>query len=397
MSKIAMMGLGAVDPIAQAKRVIWRPVTTGTALKVGDPVCYCKDAQDAKERTSNPLASVFGAGSETTYDEGAQTYTGRLFIVEEPLIDNIDQFAGIVKSLGSLDGADGDYIEIWKANSGAVVPANIVLTSTTAGRTLLAVMVGTRTLGSPTQDCPDFEDESDADNAGSIDSKVVGIAMETLTAAGLCWVKLDENMFQHQGGQIGQDFLVTSVADDVTVNKMFLKIAVTAGHCQALHYRTVMTGTGGDAQRGVYRFETIIRGVPDALKQVHGVMSHIELGSVGGCGKYISPLKLGVRTKNVNPDLSGCHHLSAINIDWILRKTTTGELDNEPTFSEIMYLNIDSSGSYPNNFIFAENYKVMAAHVATDTPVPATGDCMIKVEIHNQHYYLLAIAHDGLA
>lgn len=354
MSKLVYMGSGAIDPIAQSKRVFWRPATPGTALRVGDPVCYKLDAVDHKERTVDPVHLGL---TRDTYQEGEQEMTGRLFSVEEPLVDNIGAFAGIVKAIGSLAGADGDMIEIWTANSGAVVPANVVLTTTTAGRTLLAVMVGTRTLGSPTTDTADFETDSDTDTDGSLDSKVVGIAMESLTAAGLCWIKLDENAFVHQGGQIGQDFLVTSVADDVTVNKMFLNIAVTAGHCQALHYRTVMTGTGGDANRGVYRFDTIFRGVPADNKHIFGVNCHMEIGAGwGASGGHCSPLKITVRTQNADPDLSGLGVLSAIHIDWILRKTTTTALTNPPRISCLIYVNEDGAGSIVDFFMVGERY-----------------------------------------
>lgn len=393
------MSSGAIDPLAVTKRVFWRPYDTTIVLKAGDPVCYRLDAADHKKRIVDPVHLGL---TRDTYVEGEQEMTGRLFCVEEPLVDNIDAFAGIVKCLGPEDGADGDFIEIFKANSGAVVPANIVLTSTTAGRTLLAVMVGTRTLGSPTQDCPDFEDESDTDNAGDIDSKVVGVAMETLTAAGLCWVKLDENMFIHQGGQIGQDFLVTSVADDVTVNKMFLKIAVTAGHCQALHYRTVLTGAGGDANRGVYRFETVMRGIPANSKQIFGVNIHLEIGAdFGAGGGSLSPLLITLRTKNTNPDLSGVGRLSAIQIEWILRKDTGSELDPAPCAgaarcSSIFYINTDSSGTQPDFFLTASHHSV----VCSETTVVGQGKNAarsIKVNIQNIAYWIPTYSATDLA
>jgi len=276
---------------------------------------------------------------------------------------------------------------------GAVVPANVVLTSTTRGRTILAVMVGTRTLGSPTTDCADFESDSDTDTDEELDSKVVGVAMESITAAGLCWVKLDESAFTYQGGNIGQDFLVGSVADDVTVNKMFLNIAVTAGHCQALHYRTVMTGTGGDAQRGVYRFETIMRGVPAANKQVFGVNIHLEIGAnFGASGGSLSPLLITLRTKNADPDLSGVGRLSAIEIQWILRRAASGTLSTAPCegsarCSSIIYINTDSSGTQPDFFLTASHHEV----VCCETTAVGQGKSAarsIKCNIANIAYYI---------
>lgn len=386
LGKVSPMFSENIDPLAITKRVYWRPVTTGTALKVGDPVCYCKDEQDYRERTTQP------ASGGTAYAAGSQNYTGALFIVEEPLIDNIAEFAGIVTKLGDKAGADGDLVEIAKGNSGAVVPANVVLTSTTRGRTILAVMVGTRTLGSPTTDCADFENDSDTDVDEELDSKVVGVAMESITAAGLCWVKLDENAFIYQGGNIGQDFLVGSVADDVTVNKMFLNIAVTAGHCQALHCRTVLTGTGGDANRGVYRFETITRGVPADAKHVFGVNCHLEIGAGTVGGGQMSPLKITLRTKNADPDLSNVGKLCAIHIDWILRQTSSGTLTNPPDgnaghYACLVYINSDSTGSQPNYFLISE-HAATVCQGTDDLVKDATCAKTIKVNIASLDYYI---------
>jgi len=402
MSKIQPMGVGAYDTqIAVTKRVFWRPVSTGTPLKVGDPVCYCKDFQDHKERTSPPHSGHLGGSAATSYAEGSQTATGRLFIVEEPLVDNIDQFAGIVKSLGPEAGGDGDFIEIWVANSGAVVPANVVLTTTTAGRTIVAVMVGTRTLGSPTQDNPDWLTYSDGGtdwSPGSIDSKVVGIAMESLSAAGLCWVKLDENMFQHQGGQNVQEFRVEAVDDDVTVNKMNIRFGVTSGHCQMLHYRAVLAGTGGDGQRGVYRFETVMAGANKSGQNVLGLLTHLELGADSVGGGILAPLQVGLRTKNVNPNLSASSYLCAISIDWILRKTDTGALDNPTPYRPIFYINTDGSGTQPNYLFWVDRKEILGAHNAEGNLTSTTsGDKMIPVSIDNNVYYLVAYADDDVA
>lgn len=395
MSKIVSMSSGAIDPIAVTKRVFWRPSAVASpevALKVGDPVCYKLDAVDHKERTVDPVHLGL---TRDTYAEGEQEMTGRLFSVEEPDVYNCGNFAGIVKSLGSLAGEDGDMVEIFKANSGAVVPANVVLASTTAGRSILAVMAGTRTLGSPTVDTPDYVTYSDGDDdtatpdwdAGLIDSKVVGIAMETLGAAGLCWVKLDENMFQYQGGQMDQEYVVEAVADDVTINKMNVEFNVTAGHCQMLHYRAVLAGTGGDANKGVYRFETFTKGVPADSKLIFGVATYLEIGGAWGpTGGHLSPLKISIRTKNVNPDLSLLGNLSAIHIDWILRKDTTNPLENPPQKSCIMYVNSDTTGTEPDFFILSESYGAIA--IGTDAKTSATCARTMKINANSIDLYI---------
>jgi len=348
MAKIVSMSSGAIDPIAQTKRVFWRPYVTTIVLKPGDAVCYRLDAEDHKKRIVDPthLGLV-----QDTYAEGEQEMTSRLFCVEEPLIDNIDQFAGIVKSLGPKAGADGDMIEIFKANSGAVVPANVVLTATVTGRTLLAVMVDTRTLGSPTSDIPNF-----GITAGSIDSKVVGIAMEELSAAGKCWVKLDENQFIHQGGQIGQEFQVAAGAVNVTVNQMNVQFANTAGNCQMLHYRAVLSVGGAICARGVYRFETFLKGA-HTNQANYGLVNHVDLSTgYENVGGHIIGLASTVRSRGINPDLSGAL-VYAFKSEIILTKDGPAALDDPPDVITHFYLNSDSTGTTPNYFLVAPDVK----------------------------------------
>lgn len=355
MSKIVSMSSGAIDPIAVTKRVFWRPATSGTPLLVGDPVCYRLDAEDHKKRTVDPVHLGL---VKDTYAEGKQEMTSRLFCVEEPLVDNIDQFAGIVKSLGPKAGADGDMIEIFKANSGAVVPANVVLTTTVTGRTLLAVMVGTRTLGSPTSDIPAY-----GTTAGSIDSKVIGIAMETLSTAGKCWVKLDENMFVHQGGQLSQEFIVGAVADDVTVNQMNVSFANTQDHCQLLHYRAKLTGTGTPhASRGIFRYDVILDHT-GGVDHIYGIDVLMDIGS-GVTTPYLAPLKATIRTRGVNPDLSGSHVVACLFLEYILTKTGPAALDNPPPNGSLIHANTDDTGTTPKYLLFSD--KLLALAITAD-------------------------------
>ncbi len=166
------MGVSGIDPIAQKKRVVFRPSTASDTIRVGDSVCYNSDlAADYKERSSNPVS----AG--TTYAEGAQTYNARLFIVEKPAEANLNQFAGIVAALGSKAGADGDFIEIYTPVEGAVVPvytdANCVI-----NQTVLGAADGAYTLSQDT---------------GSGDPLGIGVAVETIDRSntnGLCWMRM---------------------------------------------------------------------------------------------------------------------------------------------------------------------------------------------------------------
>ena len=112
---------GAVDHNASTKRVLWRPTTAATMAKVGQPVAYNSDlAADWKERATNPVGTSNTNSSGTTYAEGAQTYNARYTIVEEVKDTDYDAYAGVVKSLGPLAGADGDMIEIYIPNYAVV-------------------------------------------------------------------------------------------------------------------------------------------------------------------------------------------------------------------------------------------------------------------------------------
>ena len=177
MSKIVSMSSGAIDPIAQTKRVFWRPATASTVLKVGQPVCYSSDSVlDHKERTVDPTHLGL---TEDTYAEGSQEFTARLFVVEEPLTANLKAFAGVVKSLGPKAGADGDMIEIFVPN-GAVVPC-YVAASVTNEVSILGLVNGTASFVSG--------------------GRAVGLAQETIDRSetnGMCWGKINPDMFLYQ-------------------------------------------------------------------------------------------------------------------------------------------------------------------------------------------------------
>lgn len=339
------MSSGAIDPIAVTKRVFYRPSDAGVAivLSPGDAVCYKLDAVDHKERTVDPVHLGL---ARDTYAEGEQEMTGRLFSVEEPLIDNIDQFAGIVKSLGPKAGADGDMIEIFKANSGAVVPVNLAASITTVvGRTLLAVVVGQRTLGNPISDFPDW-----SATAGSTDSKVVGIAMEVRTTTGKCWVKLDENQFMHQGGQIGQEFQIAIGTTNVAVNKMNLSFLQTDGHCQALHYRGTLSAAGADCNKGMFRFETIVDAVTSL--GVIGLTNRLDITASTPGNTVFFGLKSGVRSRVGDPDLRNCT-VTPLCLEYILTKASGGAaLDNPPSCGCMIFCNTDTTGSLPDYFLY---------------------------------------------
>lgn len=213
MSKISLMGSGAFDVYCPTKRVYWRPVTDTTVLKVGQPVCYNSDSvQDHKERTADPTHLGL---TKDTYAEGEQEFTGRLFIVEEPLTANLMSFAGIVKSLGPEAGADGDMIEIFVPTEGAIVPARINA-SVTLDSSILGIV----------------------DSGANLISggRPIGIAGETIdrgTDAGMCWIKLSTDKFIHQSG-VASTLLTGLVVN--TLQHTFINTSGTA--CNVMIHTT---------------------------------------------------------------------------------------------------------------------------------------------------------------
>ena len=184
MSKIQLMGSGAYDVFATTKKVFFRPSTPGDTVRVGQLVCYNSDIEaDHKERTVDP--SHLGL-TQDTYAEGEQEFTGRLFIVEKPTAANVRQFAGVIKSLGSNDGADGDMLEIWTLNGGVVpvwVDATCVL-----DKTIIGVLPGSYNGAAHLLDGSNYVQNKDEDSPLAI-----GIAMESIdrdTINGLVWVRL---------------------------------------------------------------------------------------------------------------------------------------------------------------------------------------------------------------
>lgn len=185
-TKITSMSAGAIDPILQSKRVFFRPTSTTDIIKVGQLVCYNSDVQqDHKGRSSNPVDDHLG-GAGTTYAEGAQTYTSRLFCVEKPKEANVRQFAGVVKCLGPKAGANGDMIEIWTLNGG-VVPVYVDATCV-LDETIIGVLAGSYTGASYVLDGSNY-----CQNKADSNPMAIGIAMESVdrdTDNGLVWVRL---------------------------------------------------------------------------------------------------------------------------------------------------------------------------------------------------------------
>ncbi|KKN77902.1 hypothetical protein LCGC14_0356390 [marine sediment metagenome] len=242
--QLAMWSIATADTAALMKKVVWRPVTAATVLKVGQPVCYNSDAtSNIKEETTNRLSSDFGGENATTFAEGAQTYNARFTLVEEPLTANLHAFAGIVKSLGPLGGADGDTIEIWEPIEGSVVPV-FCAQNCTLDRTIMGIRDG----------------QADIDYPG----RAVGVARETVDRSsvdGLVWMefkKFEYNAIKGAGDSASNSLIVD---DEITSNNVVLDQRNYrfdgTGRARALYYVGEIAGLG-NAMWGMWKFRTYV-------------------------------------------------------------------------------------------------------------------------------------------
>jgi len=338
---------------ARRKRVYYTETST---IYEGMPVCYEYDA------TANILGYDKGAGGDVvcqttpeTTAEGNQN-EGKFIRVENPDVDNIDFFAGVVAGT-SYSGMTGPrWLDIYIPN-GAIVPvrANI---ECIVGRTILAVQDNVQALGNPTTDI----DEFGRDSIGTVVSRPVAIAEETDatldTTAGIILAKLDPNIFLAQAGMDDEELIVgygNSTAVNLIVNKSLLDFKNTDGHSCALLRRTRLSGTGSGAQRGVYRFDTLMDATTYG-EHVRGVDFSLEVACSASqtTPGHVYGASFMVRTQNSDPDMSGTF-LAVQNLEWFLRETTTGVLNNPPAQSVWFRFNADATGTVPSFLFWAAN------------------------------------------
>lgn len=286
MSKVQLMGSGAFDVFCPTKRVYWRPVTATTVIKVGQPICYNSDSvQDHKERTADPAHLGL---TQDTYAEGEQEFTGRLFIVEEPLTANLHAWAGIVKSLGPEAGGDGDMIEIWIPTEGAVVPV-ISDQNCTLDRTIIGIRNG--------------------EAATSYPGRPIGVALETKdrsTTDGLVWMKFKNFDYQaiNAGGDSAGNSLIVDdegTTNSVLINSVSVKFNGSAIYNRVLYMVGELAG-GGAGLNGMFKFRTYVSSTMTSLVQVVCGNLHLKDDGViiSGSGEYNSAFYATVETEETS-------------------------------------------------------------------------------------------------
>jgi len=373
--QISMWSPATVDTVAEVKRVVFRPATASDVLKVGDSVCYNWDlAADYDERTTNPVNS-----GGTTYAEGAQTYNARFLIVEKPDSENLQNYAGVVKALGSKTGADGDVIEIYIPN-GAVVPvmAGIYCYK---GVTVLAAQDGSYSLENPVY--------------GSAFA-CVAIAMETVdrTTDGLVWARLlGPNYFSNGNYDIPLrtgDGVATGTA---RVFERDISFRGLASQVQATVFRTRLKGATSYADNGgVLACELYVEGADDAPAG-NIWATHTNLLLDPGC--TLGAILAGaIKCAVTEVAGSGSTKTSA----YVAPLQCLTAMDDEHACTYLSQIQFIAMGTdKPDGLFYAQTADAIASYVSTgDAPALNTGDLMIPINVAGTTYYLVGLADTGV-
>ena len=377
--------LTAGNPRAHRIRVYYENADS-TTIAEGMPLCYNYDTTDNWHGGSMTLGAVTETG---TTAEGSHN-EGKYIRVEDPTVANLGWFAGVVaKGSPGMGKAVASAVDIYIPN-GAIVPVLTVLAATVTGRTILAINSDTSTFGNPTTDAPNY-----GLTAGTIDARPVAIAEETISEAGLVLARLDENMFIHQGGQVGQELHVGYVGTVATsVNRMFLDFDQTAGYCQALHCRTLISSTGL-TQRGVYRFETFVKAA-HINQVVTGFTNIVDLSTAFSMTSgHVCGIHSTIRSRSVNPTMAG-NWVYAYKSEIILTKTTTTALDSEPDAVAHFYLNSDVNGTTPTCLFLADNKKFVPMEATAVAADDAAANSIV-IHVEGADYYIPAYTAAELA
>lgn len=371
MAKIVSMSSGAIDPIAQSKRVFWRPVAADVAdvLKVGYAVCYNSDSDtDHKERTADPTHLGL---TEDTYADGAQDKTGRMFIVEKPSDDNEEAFAGIVKCLGPKAGADGDMIEIWVPN-GAMLPC-YVEADCVVRRTPLYVKSGSYYLN----------DDG---------SKIVGLAQETITrtTAGLCWVKVDRQLNLNAISTV----YLPAASGDARIKQLQVRSDSTVGtSIKAYNMYGAFYGTGTGGCNAGFLSVTVEQRGASCVSHIVGIMAQAR---VKGSSDLTAVLSAGIDLVGIFA-AAGCPYTTYATMTGNVYAIRSKLMLNTAVAGKAAQILFERTGANAADYLFeAGDLGSIGGHVITSDPTPVADDVAIPVKIGGLNYYLIATADDGI-
>lgn len=358
-TSVNVMMSGTADPRVETKKVVWRPDTAATVIKVGQPVCYDSDCtHDAQERATTPISGG------TAYAEGNQSYIGRLFTVEEPQTDNLHAFAGIVTALGPLAGADGDLIQIAVPKDGSVVPVYTNL-NCLAEQTIMGIRNG----------------EADVSYPVVGTGRAIGVAMEdvdrgTGSSDGLCWMKFKSFLFDNQNEALSVDDEAN--ASNVVANAINVTTLQTTGRFTALDIKAAATA-GGGCHAWMYGLGLNVEATVSATTVLHVVGAGFTLNITGGTPtEYDTVCKMELYS-DANATLSSISRLSVLHL--------THQVTNAPQANRFGWILLTQNGAQASDaMILATNLATLPAVAMTgDRTIGSTkGDYAIKVYLQSQ-------------
>ena len=304
--------------------------------------------------------TAVSTGVSITVATGGADVTGTSVSVS---VDNLLQFAGVVKKGGWVGKTGPRVLDIYVPN-GAIVPVRCDV-DTTVGATALAITGASQELGQPIEGT----------------SRVVAIAAETETdldsTTDITLATLDPSRFIYQGS--GSAALsVGAGTGDYVANSINVTSAQTTGRTTALHIKCTQTAGGGSDHYGMaFHAEGIISGTP----VVHVAAASSRLTITGGTpvGWYYTGFKAYV--KQTGGTISGAGIISVLNLG--IQVTDTISANN---FCWI-YLE-DNSTEKVDNFIRSTNMVALGAVTMTGDRTgnlgTTEGDYAIKVYLASQ-------------
>ncbi len=408
--QIAMAGaVGPDADLIEVKEVFWRPSDSTDVVKIGQPVCYNSDlVGDYKERTVNPIvANAASNNSGTTYAEGAQTYNGRIFVVERPVSGNLHQFAGTVVSLGSLSGADGDKLEIALPN-GAVVAV-----FTDADCTLDSTVLG-----------PSTSSDNYSIVTGDGDPRAAAVAMETVNRAGingLVWARVYTLENALNKFMAPTRAVVSGYAYGVSIDGDLVLTGTAASKSYVMQIAgdrisgNVATGDSNDALLKIQGSNYAANDTNFIFRALNASISNRSGGTLGQLDNNISvSLKQGstvayavalsvdaqdlaasAKTEFGGLDVAINREGLAATLEYAIQIRTRGTINT--AIAQAIYLRKDATDHGFDALFGLDAAATVGGYVSTgNAPVLATGDVMIPIEIGGSTYYLVALADTGV-
>jgi len=368
----AFAGIGNPNH-ARTKRVYYEGTST---IYEGMPVCYNYDTTDniAGRDTGNNV-------NGPTTAEGYQN-EGKYMRVEDPNSENLQWFAGVVKS-GDWVGKTGpDWLDIYVAN-GAIVPVRAGI-ACYAGSTVLAIQDGSQSLEQP--------------KYGTA-SATVAIAEETVdrTTDGIVLAKLLPVSTFNQGNYD----VPLRTGDGVTTGEIRvfesdISTHQTGGEIVARVMRTRLKGDGSSCPNGgALLADVYVEGsndTPGGRICAFNAKVHLDPGcTITGQGAVDICAAMCYLSETAESGATRTGSRSAA----LLCYTAFDDENAGALLAQIAFM--AQGTDKPDVLFYAVDAASIAAYASTsDAPALATGDIMIPIQVGGDTYYLVGLQDSGI-